>query len=135
MTQPSPSATAEVTRRLGSDPASGSVSANDATTSPEASRGGHHLAPDEVPQHLDQFVELGRAHHEPSLGSGQPPVQRGYAPCVTLGRTWMILPKWEGTRCLPQDRAAVRSSPPSPSPPHSPPAPHHANPSPQRSAS
>ena len=39
MTQSPPSAAAEVTRLLGSDPASGSVSANEATISPEASRG------------------------------------------------------------------------------------------------
>ena len=52
MTQPPSgpgSGTAEVTRRLGSDPASGSVSANDATTSPEASRGSHCLRCSSVP--------------------------------------------------------------------------------------
>ena len=53
MTQPPPpgpgSGIAEVARRLGSDPASGSVSANDATTSPEASRGSHCLRCSSVP--------------------------------------------------------------------------------------
>jgi len=49
MTHPPPSGVADVTRRLGSDPASGSVSANDATTSPEASRGSHCLRCSSVP--------------------------------------------------------------------------------------
>ena len=43
MTQPPPSGVANVVRRLGSEPASGSVSANDVTTSPEASRGSQCL--------------------------------------------------------------------------------------------
>ncbi len=51
MTQPSsPSAgRAVVVSRLGSEPASGSVSANDATTSPEASWGSHCLRCSAVP--------------------------------------------------------------------------------------
>ena len=50
MTQPSAvPARADVARRLGSDPASGSVSANDATTSPEASRGSQCLRCSSVP--------------------------------------------------------------------------------------
>ena len=49
MTQPPSSAVAEVVRRLGSEPASGSVSANEATTSPEASRGSHCLRCSSVP--------------------------------------------------------------------------------------
>ena len=49
---PSPSpctGRAVVVSRLGSDPASGSVSANDATTSPEASWGSHCLRCSAVP--------------------------------------------------------------------------------------
>jgi hypothetical protein len=34
----------------------------------DAGLGGHHLAPDEVPQHIEQLIELGRGHHEPSVG-------------------------------------------------------------------
>jgi hypothetical protein len=53
MTQPPPSASgtgrAVVVSRLGSDPASGSVSANDATTSPDASWGSHCLRCSAVP--------------------------------------------------------------------------------------
>ena len=49
MTQLSPSSRAVVTSRLGSDPASGSVSAKEATTSPEASRGSHCLRCSSVP--------------------------------------------------------------------------------------
>ncbi len=49
ITHSEPSAVAEVTSELGSDPASGSVSANDATTSPEASRGSHCLRWESVP--------------------------------------------------------------------------------------
>ena len=32
--------------------------------------------PDEVPQHIEQFIELGRGHHEPSLGRLTSPVQK-----------------------------------------------------------
>ena len=31
----------------------------------DASFGGHHLAPDEVPQHIKQLIKLRRGHHEP----------------------------------------------------------------------
>ncbi len=49
MTQLSSSRCAVVTSRLGSDPASGSVRAKEATTSPEASRGSHCLRCSSVP--------------------------------------------------------------------------------------
>ena len=49
MTQPPSSARAVVASRLGSDPASGSVSAKAATTSPEARRGSHCLRCSSVP--------------------------------------------------------------------------------------
>ena len=50
MTQSSPSAVAVVRRPAGFDPAPGSVSANEATTSPEAIPGSHRVFCSSVPK-------------------------------------------------------------------------------------